>query len=168
MRLGLDKSGAVGVKIGLVKKESEFFWLGSDELRILYHEIGAEDFALLRPKVASRKAWEPRIDLIEEETRLVLKAELPGVTTDAIELSLDASSNKILLRGFREENLDSEENVVGVYQLEILYGEFERSIQLPNVVIDASKLRALYRNGLLIVLMPKAATQSIDIEEQDV
>jgi HSP20 family protein len=151
-----------------VKKESEFFWLGSDELRILYHEIGAEDFTLLRPKLASRKAWEPKIDLIEEETRLVLKVELPGVNSDEIELSLDAATNRILIRGMREENLDSEENVVGVYQLEILYGDFERSVQLPSIPIDSSKLRALHRNGLLIVLIPKAAMQSIQIEKEDV
>lgn len=151
-----------------MKKESEFFWLGSEELRILYHEIGAEDFTLLRPKLASRKAWEPKIDLIEEETRLVLKAELPGVNSDEIELSLDAATNRVLLRGVREENLDSEENVVGVYQLEILYGEFERSVQLPAIPIDSSRLRALHRNGLLIVLIPKATVQPIEIEQEDV
>ena len=151
-------------------KKIDFFWLGSDELRVLYQEFVSEEFTSLRPKVANSQSWEPKIDLIEETSRLVIKAELPGVPSDAIELSYDAQKNTVSLRGHREENQGSEENVVGVYQLEILYGDFRRSIRLPNIPIDAANIRAHFRHGLLIVLIPKPATEpkTITIENKDV
>jgi HSP20 family protein len=66
----------------------------------------------------------------------------------------------ILLRGHRAEDVASDEDRVGVFQLEILYGHFEREVVLPvEVNVDVGNIRALFRNGVLIVLIPKLTTQ---------
>jgi HSP20 family molecular chaperone IbpA len=61
----------------------------------------------------------------------------------------------VLLKGSRAETDDSDGIRCGAHQLEIFYGEFQREVQLPPVSIDADGIRAQYRNGFLIVLIPK-------------
>ncbi|MEI7986953.1 MAG: Hsp20/alpha crystallin family protein [Armatimonadota bacterium] len=133
------------------RNRDDFFWQGGADLNKL-----AEELSSLRPKVASNRSWEPLVDLTEETTRLVLKAEIAGVSSDEIELSYVAERHAILLRGERAEDVESDEDRVGVFQLEILYGHFAREIALPeDVAIDVSNIRAIFRNGILIVLIPK-------------
>jgi HSP20 family molecular chaperone IbpA len=133
------------------RDRDDFFWQGGADLNKLSEELSS-----LRPKIASNKSWEPLVDLTEETTRLVLKAEIAGVTTEEIELTYLDARHAILLRGIRSEDVESDEDRVGVFQLEILYGHFERIIALPeNVAIDVANIRALFRNGILIVLIPK-------------
>lgn len=132
------------------RKSEELFWQLGAELHHLRQEIGSA-----RPKLASGRAWEPRIDLIEEEHRLLLKAELAGVNGEGIELIYEPERHVILLRGERVEEDLSDGNRIGIHQLEIFYGNFEREVQLPDVAIDAAGIRATYRNGILIVMIPK-------------
>lgn len=144
------------------RNRDDFFWQGGADLNKLTEELSS-----LRPKLASNRSWEPLVDLTEETTRLVLKAEIAGVTSDEIELSYVAERHAILLRGERSEDVESDEDRRGVFQLEILYGRFEREIALPEeVAIDVSNIRALFRTGILIVLIPKEVTtiQQVVIE----
>ncbi len=144
------------------RNRDDFFWQGGADLNKLTEELSS-----LRPKLASNRSWEPLVDLTEETTRLVLKAEIAGVTSDEIELSYVAERHAILLRGERTEDVESDEDRRGVFQLEILYGRFEREIALPEeVAIDVSNIRALFRTGILIVLIPKEVTtiQQVVIE----
>ena len=133
------------------RDRDDFFWQGVADLNKLSSELSS-----LRPKLATNKCWEPQIDLTEETTRLVLKAEIAGVTADQTELTYIPERHSILLRGHRAEDFESDEDRVGVFQLEILYGHFEREIALPEgIAIDPPNVRALFRNGILIVLIPK-------------
>ena len=144
------------------RNRDDFFWQGGADLNKLSEELSS-----LRPKIASNKSWEPVVDLTEETTRVVLKAEIAGVSSEEIELSYVAERHSILLRGVRSEDVESDEDRVGVFQLEILYGHFEREIVLPKeIAIDVSNSRALFRNGILIVLIPKkaATTHKVVIE----
>jgi HSP20 family protein len=141
------------------RNRDDFFWQGGADLSKLSEELSS-----LRPKLASNKCWEPVVDLTEETTRLVLKAEIAGVSSDEVELSYINDRHSILLRGVRSEDVESEEDRVGVFQLEILYGHFEREIALPeDIEIDISNSRALFRNGILIVLIPKKITSVMHV-----
>lgn len=141
------------------RDRDDFFWQGGADLNKLSAELSS-----LRPKLATKNSWEPHIDLTEETTRLVLKAEIAGVTGDEIELTYIPESHSILLRGNRVEDVESDEDRVGVFQLEILYGDFEREVALPpKIPIDASNIRAMFRNGILIVLIPKEITTTLQV-----
>jgi HSP20 family protein len=128
----------------------EWFWLLGNELQRL-----SEEMQRSRPAVASGRSWEPRVDLIEEEHRFLIKAEVAGVRGEDIQLLYVAERHSILLRGHRPESDHSDGRRTGIHQLEILYGDFQREIKLPTGSIDPSAIRASYRNGILIVMVPK-------------
>ena len=132
------------------RKSEELFWQLGAELHHLHEEIGSP-----RPKLATGRAWEPRIDLIEEAHRLLLKAELAGVNGDNIQLVYEPERHALIIRGERLEEDLTDGNRTGIHQLEIFYGEFQRELRLPDVAIDAAGIRATYRNGILIVMIPK-------------
>jgi HSP20 family protein len=128
----------------------EWFWVvGSDLERI------GEELMNGRPKLATGKCWVPKVDMIEESRRLIIKAELAGVKGDDISLLYVPERHSLLLRGQRPEQDFSDGSRTGIHQLEILYGEFERDIALPNVTIDSDGIKAQFRNGILLVMIPK-------------
>lgn len=146
------------------RDRDDFFWQGGADLSKLTEELSS-----LRPKLASKKSWEPLVDLTEETDRLVLKAEIAGVKGEEIELIYVPDRHAILLRGHRSEDVESEQERVGVFQLEILYGDFEREVPLPSdVAVQLDDIRALFRNGMLIVLIPKrtATPKQVVIETE--
>jgi len=85
----------------------------------------------------------------EKEGNLVIKADMPGVDEKAIDLNLEG--NILSLRG--ERKLDPEVEQGTYYQVEGFYGSFSRSFRLPDS-IDADKISANYRNGVLTVTVP--------------
>lgn len=129
----------------------------------------SEETAAGRPHIASGTGWEPRVDMVEEDHRLLIKAEIAGMRGDDIHLLYIPERHTVLLRGSRPELDFSDGSRVGIHQLEILYGEFEREIRLPDVAIDAQGIRAQYRNGFLVVMVPKmervVATRTIRVRK---
>lgn len=115
----------------------------------------SEEMGRTRPAVASRRSWEPRVDVIEEENRFLLKVEIAGVRGEDINVLYLPERHAVLIRGNRPEEDYSDGRRTGIYQLEILYGDFQREIRLPDISIDASGIRATYRNGILLVMIPK-------------
>jgi HSP20 family protein len=128
----------------------EWFWQLGDELQKMNEELTKS-----RPKIASGRSWEPRVDVFEEQHRFLVRAELAGVKGDEINLTYIPERHSLLLRGVRDEEDICEGTRTGILQLEILFGPFSREIRLPNVPIDASGIRAQHRNGFLIVMVPK-------------
>ena len=115
----------------------------------------AEELAAGRPRVASAQSWEPRIDLFEEESRLLVRVEIAGVRGEDIGLHFVPERHALVIRGVREEPAPNEGGRRAAHQLEIMYGEFSREIALPAVSIDARGIRAQYRHGMLFVMIPK-------------
>lgn len=109
-------------------------------------------------RFGSRKFWEPRIDLIEDEGHFYLKVELAGVKAEELQLLYLPDSHSMLIRGVRREEDCFEAHRTGAHQLEIYYGEFEREVPLPDFPIEPSQVRSQVKNGFLYVLMPKAKT----------
>jgi HSP20 family protein len=126
----------------------DWLWGSSSDLQLLSEELSSS-----RPKVAGSRYWEPRVDVFEEEHRFLLRAELPGVDPENIQLLYVPERHAIQLKGVRIDDFNGEK--VGIHQLEIMYGEFQREITLPNKTVDAGAIRAHYRNGFLLVLVPK-------------
>jgi HSP20 family protein len=93
---------------------------------------------------------EPFIDLSETEDRLIVRAEIPGLEPDNLDISI--SDDTLTLKGeARQENVMSEE---GYSSTESEFGYFSRTIRLPcKVKID--DVKATYKDGLLSVVMPK-------------
>ncbi len=119
----------------------------------------SEEMTHVGPKLARSARWEPRMDLIEGATQLVLVGEVAGVRGEDIRIAYNLDRHSLLIRGVRNQEEILVEGKGAVHQLEIFYGEFERLIQLPDVEIQPDEIRAQYRNGFLIVVIPKAGVE---------
>lgn len=111
-----------------------------------------------------RGTWTPAVDIFETEQHdLVLKAELPGLNRDDIEVTVENST--LVLKGSKKFEAEVKEE--NYRRVERSYGTFHRSFTLPNTV-DASKVSADYRNGVLTVRLPfreeaKPRTITVDV-----
>jgi HSP20 family protein len=110
----------------------------------------------------SRGTWTPAVDIYEVDGALVLKAELPDMRREDIDVSVE--NNTLSIRG--ERKLDHEIKQESFHRIERAYGSFVRSFSLPHTV-DAGKIGADYKNGVLTVKLPvredaKPRTISID------
>jgi HSP20 family protein len=94
--------------------------------------------------------WSPALDLYQNNDNIVAQVELPGMRKEDIEISLHDGT--LSIAGERKmESPDGEK----VERSERYVGKFRRSITLP-VRVDASKVNATYRDGILTVTLPKA------------
>jgi HSP20 family protein len=110
----------------------------------------------------SRGSWTPAVDIYEIEGALVLKAELPDLRREDIDVSVENST--LTIRG--ERKLDNEIKQENFHRIERPYGSFLRQFSLPPAV-DPSKIGADYRNGVLTVKLPvreEAKPRTINIE----
>jgi len=94
----------------------------------------------------------PAVDIVEKDNAFEISAELPGLDVKNIELSV--SDDVLTLKGEKKE--EKEEKTKDRYVSERRYGSFRRSVQLPASV-DANKIEASYKSGLLTVTLPKSA-----------
>jgi HSP20 family protein len=96
--------------------------------------------------------WTPNIDVVEKENEYLIKAELPGVKEDDVEVSL--TGDMLTISGEKEE--EAEEEKKGYYYAESSYGSFSRSLTIPSNV-DPDSIEANFNNGVLEVSLPKTA-----------
>lgn len=95
--------------------------------------------------------WAPAVDIYETPDTIVMKAELPGLTREDIEIQI--RDNTLTLKGERRFAKDvQEENYL---RIERAYGAFQRSFTLPATV-QQEKTRAVFRDGVLELTLPKA------------
>lgn len=95
--------------------------------------------------------WAPPIDIIEEPNEVIVKAQIPGIKPENIEVEVD--NNMLTLRG--EMKRTEEEKKKNFYRREIVEGTFHRQVQLPTE-IQPEKASAKFEHGMLIVNIPKA------------
>ena len=95
-------------------------------------------------------SWLPPVDIYQTgRHELVLKAELPGVNQQDIDLRVE--NNTLTIRG--ERKLDSNVKEDAYHRIERTYGAFSRSFSLPNT-IDTEKVSADFKEGVLTVTLP--------------
>lgn len=96
-------------------------------------------------------AWDLALDVLEKEDEFEVKASLPGMTPEAIDITL--SDNVLTVAG---ETRHEEERKEEHYHLrELRYGKFCRSVRLPAPVVE-EKVEAVYEQGVLTLHLPKA------------
>ncbi len=106
--------------------------------------------------------WSPRVDISETDSEFVIKAEIPEVGKDDVKVSVD--NGVLSIKGERKQ--EKEEKGKKFHRVERYYGSFQRSFSLPDN-IDAAGVKAVFKDGMLNVTMPKTAAakpKSIDIK----
>jgi len=104
--------------------------------------------------------WTPPIDLFEDKDSFIVRAELPGMKKEDIDLSLHDGS--LSISGERK----SEEKDAEAYRAERFFGRFQRTITFPALVA-ADQAKAQYKDGILTVKLPKteeAKPKHIDVK----
>ena len=94
--------------------------------------------------------WAPALELAENEDRVTVRLELPGVKEEDIEISLVENTLTITGEKKREEKIKEEDFV----RVERVYGKFQRSVSLPTTV-DSQKVEAKLTDGVLEIVLPK-------------
>jgi HSP20 family protein len=92
----------------------------------------------------------PALDFFEEKDEIVVKAELPGMDKDNVEVSL--TDHTLTIKG--EKKKEEEVKEENYYKSERSYGSFVRTLELPTEV-HSDKIKATFKNGVLEVRLPK-------------
>ena len=99
----------------------------------------------------ARQGLAPRLDVVERENEFVVQAEMPGITRDDIEVTLE---NGILTISGECRNEKDETNGSRLIRQERQYGKYVRSLRLGKEV-DEKKIKANYKDGILELTLPK-------------
>jgi len=106
-------------------------------------------------------AWTPALDVYEDKENFIVKAELPGMKKEDIDVSLHADSLSIS----GERKSETKEENAEVCRAERFFGRFQRTVTLPAPVA-ADRVKAQYKDGILTVTLPKteeAKPKQIDV-----
>ncbi|MEM7051011.1 MAG: Hsp20/alpha crystallin family protein [Acidobacteriota bacterium] len=118
-----------------------------------FFDRGFDDFfTLSRPtEEVARRNWMPAVDVRESEEGLTLVAELPGMKSEDVEITLE---NRVLtLRG--ERNFEKDTAGETYHRIERSYGTFSRSFTVPSN-LRTDEVKASFEDGILTVTLPKA------------
>jgi len=96
------------------------------------------------------QAWAPLCDIYEEGDNIVVKAELPGIDRNDIDIQVE--NNVLSLRGDRKREKEMKSD--NSYRTERFYGTFSRSFTLP-MSVDTARIKAEYNDGVLQITLPK-------------
>jgi HSP20 family protein len=95
-------------------------------------------------------AWQPPVDIYEDENSVIIKAELADVDQKDIEVVIE--DNTLILRGERRQDQSIKKE--NYHRIERFYGSFQRSFALP-LTIDREKVKASCDRGILTIILPK-------------
>ncbi len=96
------------------------------------------------------KRFIPSINVSEDDEKIYIKVELPGIEPKDVNVSIE--SNNLVIEGEKKEEKRSEKEQLKL--IESSYGHFKRIIALPET-IDPQKIEAKYKNGILEIFLPK-------------
>jgi len=109
------------------------------------------DDAFTRP-LSLRDAWSvPAIDMFQTDDEIVVKAALPGIKADEVQINI--TGEVLTLKGEMKHEEDKKEKAWHIHEQR--WGSFERSIVLPTDVVP-DKAKAEFDNGILTITLPKA------------
>jgi HSP20 family protein len=130
-----------------------------DRMNRLFHEFHSRQ----EDDVMTRGAWVPPVDIFESGNKeLVIKAELPAMTREDIDVTVE--NQTLSIRG--EKKFNHEVKDEQYHRVERTYGAFSRSFTLPSTV-DVTKVAAEYKDGVLTVTLPlreEAKPKQIKVE----
>jgi HSP20 family protein len=127
-------------------------WDPFRDLSVLQDRINRIFSEANRPAEESARTWAPVVDILETEGDLVVRAELPGMKREDIDIEI--TSESLTIRGERTFDEAAKDSYLRV---ERPYGPFQRSFSI-GVPVDAGKIKAKYQDGILEITIPKAET----------
>jgi HSP20 family protein len=114
-------------------------------------------FRALPGMLGSEGSWVPQIDMYEQGNHIVIKAELPGISKDDIDVVLEQGD--LIIRGERKSEHENTEG--NVYRMERSYGSFYRRIPMPEGVKEED-ISASFNDGVLEVRAPASQSRSTE------
>jgi HSP20 family protein len=124
---------------------------GLSRLRREIDRLFDTPFGFLAPATSFFEGWTPAVDIYEDKDKYVIKAELPGMKKEEIEVSLDG--NTLSISGERKQEEEKREG--DRYRSERFFGRFQRSVTVP-VAVQSGNIQAGYKDGVLTVTLPKS------------
>jgi len=123
-----------------------------EEMERRFNDIFSRSYlpSIWRRIPVEERGWVPAMEVFEKEDKFVVKAELPGMKQEDIDVSVVGDT--LTIKG--ERKAESEIKEEDYYCCERSYGSFYRSVALPSNV-DAKKIGADYEDGILEVSLPK-------------
>lgn len=123
-----------------------------EELEQMQQHTGRilRSMSLTRMMPMETVGWQPAVDVYEAERAVYVYAELAGVTTESLRVTVDGQQLRI--SGVRQ--LPPHQSIACIHQLEIELGEFQRTLTLPSAV-EIDGVESTYTNGILMVTLPK-------------
>jgi HSP20 family protein len=121
------------------------------EVDRLFNEMVGDVFSGRRARSAAR-VWSPPMEAYASNGDLVLRFDLPGVTLEDVDITLE--NHTLTVSGVRKAVAEEAPH----YLLELPYGEFRRSVTVPEGS-DADSIRATYKDGVLEIVLPSATVE---------
>jgi len=103
-------------------------------------------------RTSATTEWRPAVDIIEDKEQFILRADVPGVEPNDIDVSMDAGV--LTISGGRQD--ESQDDATGAQRIERASGRFMRRFTLPETA-NAEGITAKTSNGILEVAIPKQA-----------
>ncbi len=127
-------------------------WSPIDRLSSLRDEVNRLfDFSSPSRDSGLFSGWSPALDVFDDQDNFVVKVELPGMKKEDINLSLH--DGVLTISGERKSERENKEGET--FRSERYFGRFQRSVTLP-MAVDANKVSASYKDGVLAVALAKA------------
>ncbi|MBU6402100.1 MAG: Hsp20/alpha crystallin family protein [Verrucomicrobia bacterium] len=139
--------------MNLVRREQNELWPPFERLSTLQDEINRlfeSPLAGLSRGSRFLTGWVPALDVLEDKDNLIVRAELPGMQKEQIEIALQDGTLSVS----GERKLEAKQEATETYRSERFYGRFHRAVSLPKPV-QADKVKASYKDGILTVTLPK-------------
>ena len=122
------------------------------EVDRLFNEMVGDLFSGRRGRGAAR-VWSPAMEAYAHDGDLVLRFDLPGVTLEDVDITLE--DHTLTVSGVRKAVAEEAPH----YVLELPYGEFRRSVTVPEAS-DANSIKATYKDGVLEIVLPGATAEA--------
>jgi HSP20 family protein len=156
--LTFDKSMLNFIHIKLIKeviamRRGLLVWRPFEELERIRREFDRLMEEFIAKEEPAERVFAPALDVYETDSEVVVKAELPGVKKEDVEVLV--RDNSLIIRGEKKE--EKEEKTETYHRVERVYGKFERVVALPAEV-KLEGVKAEFKDGVLEIRLPKEKT----------
>ena len=127
-------------------------WQPTDRLTTLRDEVNRLfDFSWPSRDTGLFSGWSPTLDMLDDKDNFLVMVELPGMKKEEIDIALH--DGVLTISGERKAEYECKEGET--FRSERYFGKFQRSVTLP-VAVNAGKVKASYKDGILTIALPKA------------
>jgi len=124
-----------------------------------YADFDAGEMTYYRWRVLMRTpSWRPPTDVYETEDTIIVRVEIAGMREE--DFTIELNGRELIVRGARQDPAERR----AFHQMEIRFGEFSLSLELPFHIVS-EEVQATYREGFLVISMPKSRPRQIQVGE---